>query len=95
MTDDPRNPSDLADVVDAFRITWALVDAIEREDDEARLAIVTACDDWVLMTGWHVVAKRLRDVLEHHAQHPGCDCGSLEWLESERLNLATLTDGKD
>ena len=52
MIDNPQDSLDSAEVVDAFRTTWSLFTAMEREDEEARLAILTACDDWVLLTGW-------------------------------------------
>jgi hypothetical protein len=45
-----------------------------------------------LMHGWDCVAGRLLDFLRHHADALGCNCGSSEWLESERLRLATLED---
>jgi hypothetical protein len=41
-----------------------------------------------LLSGWALVAGRLRDVLVVHAREVGCDCGSLEWLEQEQLHYA-------
>ena len=90
MDPDPRKPWDSAEVVDAFRTTWALFAAIQAKDEERINDILTATDDWVLMHGWDCVAARLLDVLRHHAHAVGCNCGSDEWLESERLHLATL-----
>jgi len=47
-----------------------------------------AYDEEALLKGWSVVAGRLRLALREHAERLGCDCGSEEWLEAERLNIA-------
>ena len=75
MDPDSRTPWDTADVVDAFRTTWALFTAIEAQDHDRINDILTATDDWVLMHGWDCVAGRLLDVLRRHAQVVGATAG--------------------
>jgi hypothetical protein len=56
---DPRKPWDSAEVLDAFRTTWALFTAIQANDEDRINDILGATDDWVLMHGWDCVAARL------------------------------------
>lgn len=51
-SEDPSNTLDSAEIVDAFRTTWALFTAIQAEDDDRINDILAATDDWVLMHGW-------------------------------------------
>ncbi len=76
----------------AFRIAWSLFVAIETANQPVIDAIMADTDDDVLLTGWHVVAARLRRALREHAEHVGCDCGSDAWLEEERLHNAARED---
>lgn len=51
-SEDPSNTLDSAEIVDAFRTTWALFTAIQAEDDDRINDILAATDDRVLMHGW-------------------------------------------
>jgi hypothetical protein len=77
-----------ADMAAAYRTVWSLFIAIEAGNDEQIEAICRETDEATLLRGWHVVAARLRLALGQHAEAHGCDCGSSQWLERERLNLA-------
>ena len=79
---------DLEDLQAAYRATWALFIAIEAGDNDVIEAIWEEYDETTLLKGWSVVAGRLRMALLEHAERLGCDCGSEEWLEAERLNIA-------
>ena len=79
---------DLEDLQAAYRATWALFIAIEAGDNDMIEAIWMAYDEEALLKGWSVVAGRLRMALLEHAERLRCSCGSEEWLEAERLNIA-------
>jgi hypothetical protein len=83
---------DLEELESAYRATWSLFIAIERGDQETIDAICEEYDDRSLLKGWHVVAARLRLALQQHAVTLGCECGSDEWLEAERLYNVALED---
>jgi hypothetical protein len=53
-------------------------------------AIWEATDDGTLLVGWDMVAKHLRQALVEHAADRGCRCGSVSWLEEERLRNVSL-----
>ena len=78
-----------------FRAALSLFIALEQEDNVTIRAIVDEYHEHDLLHGWDIVARRLRQDLEHHAQALGCDCGSLEWLERLRLDLAAAERGDD
>jgi hypothetical protein len=73
---------------DAYRTVWSLFIAIDHGDQDTIDAIVEEYDNATLLEGWDVVAKRLRMALQEHATSLGCDCGSDEWLERERLRIS-------
>lgn len=55
-------------------------------------AAVAEIGDDGLMRGWHLVAAKLRDRLQEHAQ--ACECGSDEWLEREQVSNAAWAVGE-
>ncbi len=80
-------PNDL----ECYRAAWSLFVGLERADGTSA-DIREEYDPAFLLTGMGVVATRLRQALLEHAKRVGCDCGSDEWLERERLHNVTWLD---
>lgn len=78
----------LEELQDSYRTVWSLFIAIDHDDQDTIAAILEEYDHAALLEGWDVVAKRLRQALQDHAETLGCDCGSDEWLERERLRIS-------
>jgi hypothetical protein len=87
----------MSDVNDAtpFLVTWSLFRALEAADDLPDPVVDDLYENAIeqiggdgLDSGWALVAARLRQALQDHAERVGCNCGSLEWLEAEQLRQA-------
>ena len=73
------------------RGAWALFCALEAGDYPLANEIQAEFDH-LLHAGWPLVANAMRHALVEHAH--GCDCGSDEWLERQRLeSLEDIPDG--
>jgi hypothetical protein len=78
-----------------FLITWGLFRALEATCEHGELPDPTvdelfeAAEGEIgvdgLLSGWGLVAARLRQALVEHAETVGCDCGSEGWMEREQL----------
>jgi hypothetical protein len=74
-------------------VVWALFtkrEAAETLPDPEVEAFFEAAEAQIgvdgLLSGWGIVAARLRQMILGHAT--ACDCGSLEWMQREQLHLA-------
>jgi hypothetical protein len=88
-------------VYDAYTpVAWALFTKLEEVEEAGRDLPDPEVDGFVeaaeaeigvggLLSGWAIVAALLRKSLIEHAETLGCNCGSLEWLRSEQLRLAS------
>jgi hypothetical protein len=72
---------------DAYRVAFSLFVGLERGEGVLE-DFLEAYDTHELLLGMGIVAAVLRHRLREHADRLGCDCGSDDWLECERLNLA-------
>jgi hypothetical protein len=78
---------------DPFLVVLGLFRALEAAEtlpdplvDELLEAAMAELDEQRLLSGWALVAALLRQHLLAHARRLGCDCGSLDWLETVQLH---------
>ena len=82
----------MSEALDSYRAAFSLFIALERGDGTSADIRDTYDDPEPLLAGMAIVAARVREELVLHADHLDCDCGSLAWLERERLKLMSRGD---